>query len=106
MPKELPANGKTAERVYITRNSERFMTWKNTKIKINDSRLETPHPNVPNFPKREHAVNEYHYIVCSPRGILSIDNQKLRPKNCVSLMSSAELEISIERIMLFDFLQP
>lgn len=56
--------------------------------------------------KREHAVHEYHYIVCSPRGILSIDNQKLRPKNRVSLMSSAELKISIERIMLFDFLQP
>ena len=49
MPKELPANGKTAERVYITWNSERFMTWKNTNIKINDSRLETPNPNVPNF---------------------------------------------------------
>lgn len=25
MPKELPANGKTAERVYITRDSDRFM---------------------------------------------------------------------------------
>lgn len=25
MPKELPANGKTAERVYIKRNSDRFM---------------------------------------------------------------------------------
>ena len=49
MPKELPANGKTAERVYITRNSDRFMNCKNTKIKINDSRLQPPNPNVPNF---------------------------------------------------------